>query len=277
MCSMVSAQLGAVLGVPLMVSEGSFRFSALRLVCAALVILAFVRPSFRRYDRDQWIAAIALGIAMASMTMCYFTAVTKIPAGAAIAIEFLGPVGVAVLSMKGWLRAAMPSLAALGVVGISFDAGGWLFDPVGMLFALGGAAGWAAYIVLMRRIGRLFSEQDGLCLSLTVAALLALPISFLLEPGGESLSLLPAIAGLALLSPLLPFVLEMMALRRMEVGTFSILMSLEPALGVLFGFAILQQHLTLQQIAGVAAVMIASAAAVLLSSKTAVQSSPSGR
>jgi inner membrane transporter RhtA len=110
----------------------------------------------------------------------------------------------------------------------------------------------------MRRIGRLFSEQDGLCLSLTVAALLALPISFLLEPGGKWLSLLPAVPGLALLSPLIPFVLEMMALRRMEVGAFSILVTLEPALGVLFGFAILQQNLTLQQITGVAAVMIAS-------------------
>jgi inner membrane transporter RhtA len=256
-----------------MVSEGSFRISALRLACAALVILVLVRPGFRRYDRQQWVAAIALGIAMAVMVMCYFAAVAKIPAGAAIAIEFLGPVGVAVLAMKGWPRVALPSLAALGVIGISFDGGGWLFDPVGMLFALGGAAGWAAYIVLMRRIGRLFSEQDGVCLAVTVAALLALPISFLLEPGGEWLPLLPAIAGLALLSPLIPFVLEMMALRRMEVGPFSILMSLEPALGVLFGLAILQQHLTLQQTAGVAAVMIASAAAVLLSSKTSAQPS----
>jgi inner membrane transporter RhtA len=83
---------------------------------------------------------------MALMIMCYFTAVAKIPAGAAIAIEFLGPVGVAVLSMKGWLRVELPSLAALGVIGISFDDGGWLFDPAGMLFALGGAAGWAAYM-----------------------------------------------------------------------------------------------------------------------------------
>lgn len=276
MCAMISAQVGAVMSVPLMISEGAFRISALRLLCAAAISLALVRPNFRNYNRHQWTAAIALGIAMSLMVMCYFTAVSMIPNGAATAILFLGPVGVAVFSMRGWSRVSLPGLAAIGVMAISLDVDGWLFSPIGALFALGGAAGWAAYIVLMRHIGRLFSAQDGLCLSLMVAATSAVPVSYVLEPTGEWLAHLPAIAGLALLAPLIPFMLEMMALRRIEMGTFSILMSLEPALGMLFGLVILQQYLSLQQIAGVLAVMGASAGAVLLSSRASQQIPASG-
>ena len=271
MCAMISAQLGAVMSVPLMVSEGSFRISALRLLCAAAISVLLIRPKLGSYSRQQWKAAIALGIAMSLMVMCYFTAVSMIPTGPATAILFLGPIGVAVCSIRGGWRIALPGLAAIGVVAISVNGEGWLFSPVGALFALGGAAGWAAYIVLMRRIGELFSAQDGLCLSLVVAAAIAVPASYLLEPTGEWLSHFAAIAGLALLAPLIPFVLEMMALRRIEMGTFSILMSLEPAVGMLLGLAILQQQISLQQLAGILAVMSASVGAVLVSAKASQQ------
>lgn len=264
---MISAQLGAVMSVPLMVSEGSFRISALRLFCAAAISVLWIKPKLRSYNPQQWKAAIALGIAMSLMVMCYFTAVSMIPTGPATAILFLGPIGVAVCSISGGWRIALPGLAAIGVVAISVNGEGWLFAPVGALFALGGAAGWAAYIVLMRRIGELFSAQDGLCISLIVAAAIAMPSSYLLEPTGEWLTNFAAIAGLALLAPLIPFVLEMAALRRIEMGTFSILMSLEPAVGMLLGFAILQQHISSQQLAGILAVMGASVGAVLVSSK----------
>jgi inner membrane transporter RhtA len=266
-CAMISAQLGAVMSVPLMVSEGSFRISALRLLCAAAISVLLIRPKLGSYSRQQWKAAIALGIAMSLMVMCYFTAVSMIPTGPATAILFLGPIGVAVCSIRGGWRIALPGLAAIGVVAISVNGEGWLFSPVGAFFALGGAAGWAAYIVLMRRIGELFSAQDGLCLSLVVAAAIAVPASYLLEPTGEWFSHFAAIAGLALLAPLIPFVLEMMALRRIEMGTFSILMSLEPAVGMLLGLAILQQQISLQQLAGILAVMSASVGAVLVSAK----------
>ena len=266
-CAMISAQLGAVLSVPLMISEGSFEVSALRLLCAAAISVLFIRPKLRSYSRQQWKAAVALGIAMSLMVMCYFTAVSMIPTGPATAILFLGPIGVAVCSIRGAWRVALPGLAAIGVLAISVNGEGWLFSPVGALFALGGAVGWAAYIVLMRRIGQLFSAQDGLCLSLVVAAAIAVPASYLLEPTGEWLPHFAAIAGLALLAPLIPFVLEMMSLRRIEMGTFSILMSLEPAVGMLLGFAILQQRISSQQLAGILAVIGASVGAVLVRSK----------
>jgi inner membrane transporter RhtA len=117
-------------------------------------------------------------------------------------------------------------------------------------------------------VGQLFSAQEGLCLSLLAAAILAMPAAAILENPSDCLASLRTIASLALLSPLLPFVLEMAALRRMEIGIFSIVMSLEPAFGALFGFLILHQALSIGQIGGMLAVMAASAGAVLFSVRT---------
>jgi inner membrane transporter RhtA len=264
--SMLCIQLGAALAVPVMVEHGSFGITAMRLCCAALVMALLVRPKFSRFERRQWLGAIALGATMALMTLSYFEAVTLIPIGPAVTIDFLGPLAVAVVSLKGWPRLALPALAAFGVLAISYGYGGWLFDPIGMLFALGAACGWAGYIVLMRHVGRLFSEQEGLSLAFIAAAVVAFPLAFVVAPSELSLALLPTAAGLALLTPLIPFSLEMMALRRMDIGAFSILMSMEPAIGAIFGFLILHQILSLQQIAGVLAVMIASIGAIYLTS-----------
>jgi inner membrane transporter RhtA len=262
--SMVASQLGIALAVPLMLAHGAFGVSAMRLVFAALFCIAWARPDVRRFSRQQWEAALALGAAMAVMTMCYFTAVSLIPIGPAITIDFLGPLGIAVLALRGWPRLVLPLVAAAGVLAVSYGNHGQWLNPVGILFALGAACGWAGYIVLMRHVGRLFSAQDGLCLSLVIAAALALPVACVLDPPAHWIGQLPVVAGLAVLSPLAPFALEMAALRRMEMGNFSIVMSLEPAFGALFGFLILQQALAPRQILGVLAVMAASAGAVLL-------------
>ncbi len=262
---MTSVQLGAALAVQVMVIHGSFGITAMRLVCAAVVMLVLVRPNIFKFSRRQWLGALALGGAMAFMTLAYFEAVTLIPIGPAVTIDFLGPLAVAVVALTGWSRYVLPLLAVGGVVAISWSTGGWLFNPVGILFALVSACGWAAYIVLMQHVGRLFSKQDGLCLSIVIAATIAFGIVLVLKPSEMSLPLLPVSAGLALLAPLIPFSLEMVALRRMDMGAFSILMSLEPAIGALLGFLVLHQMLSLQQIAGVFAVMIASAGAVYLS------------
>jgi len=264
MGSMVSSQLGIALAVPMMLIHGSFGISALRLVFAALFCLAWVRPDFRRFNRQQWLGALGLGVTMAFMTMCFFTSAKLIPMGAAITIDFLGPLALSIFALRGWPRLVLPLVAAFGVLAVSYGCHGQLLNPAGMLFALGAGCGWAGYIVLMRHVGRLFSAQEGLCLSLIAAAALALPAACLLEPPAHWLGHLPMVAGLAVLSPLLPFALEMAALRRMEMGTFSIVMSLEPAYGALFGFLILGQALSFTQIGGVAAVIAASAAAVLL-------------
>ncbi|MFA5949246.1 MAG: EamA family transporter [Hyphomicrobium sp.] len=264
--SMFSGQLGAAMSVPLMLSEGAFSSTALRLVCAAAVAYVWARPNFLSFSARQWRSAIALGLVMAFMTMCFFAATTRIPVGAAITIDFLGPLAVAALSLKGLRRIALPLLAAAGVFAMTYSREGLLFDPVGMLLALAAALGWGSYIVLMRHVGSLFSEQEGLSVALIIAALAALPVAIAIEPSSHVTTQILSVAGLALLSPLVPFALEMMALRRMPVGPFSILMSLEPAFGALLGYMILGQELSERQLAGILAVMIASIAAVMLSS-----------
>lgn len=263
---MLSVQLGAALAVPLMTTNGSFGITAQRLCCAALVMAVLVRPRITRFDRRQWLSALALGTCMALMTLSYFEAVTVIPIGPAVTIDFLGPLFIAAVSLTGWSRIVLPALAAFGVVAISYGRGGWLLAPTGIGFALGAACGWACYIVLARHVGRLFAKQDGLSLSFIVAALVALPLAYAVSPTEISWTRLPAAAGLALLAPLIPFTFEMMALRRIEIGVFSILMSLEPAIGAVFGLLILGQVLSLQQTMGVAAVMLASACAVYITS-----------
>jgi len=262
---MLCVQLGAAVAVPVMVRHGSFGITAERLVCAALVMLVLVRPNFASFSKRQWIAAMALGTTMALMTMSYFEAVTRIPIGPAITIDFLGPLAVAAVALKGWMKFAFPFLAAFGVPAICYGHQGWLFVPIGMLFALATACGWAGYIILMRHVGRLFSEQEGLTLSFIAAAAVAVPLAFAIQPSGLSLAQLPAAAGLSVQTPLIPFSLEMMALRRMDMGAFSILMSLEPALGAIFGYLILGQTLSAQQIIGILAVMTASVGAVYMS------------
>lgn len=267
--SMFSVQLGAAVAVPVMALHGSAGITALRLLCAAVVLLVLVRPRLWRFDRRQWWAAILLGLAMAGMTLSFFEAVVRIPLGAATTIDFLGPVSVAAMALRGWPRLALPALAGLGVLATTQSGHGMLLDPVGVAFALASGVGWGCYIVLMRHVGRLFMGHDGLCLSLLAAATVALPAAVLLDPAGLALAQLPAAAGLALLVPLIPYSLEMMALRRVDMGVFSILMSLEPAIGGALGFAVLDQSLTLQQGFGVAVVVLASAGAVYFAARTA--------
>jgi inner membrane transporter RhtA len=231
--SMTISQLGATIAVPLMVTHGSFGISSMRLACAALMSVLLVRPDFRRFTLAQWKAALALGTAMAFLTLCYLQAVTLIPVGPAITIDFLGPLAVAAVSLRGAARYVLPALALTGVLALTYSPGGWLLAPAGIAFAAGSAVAWAAYIVCMRHVGQLFTKQQGLCLSFVVAALVALALSAGFARPELKWADLPIAAGLAVLSPLLPFSLEMMALRRLPIAAFSILMSLEPAIGTI--------------------------------------------
>ncbi len=264
--SALTVQFGAAITVPVMLVHGAIGITAMRLGCAAVMMLLLARPDFRRFDRRQWIGAVALGLTIALMTQCYFQAVTRIPIGAGITIDFLGPLAVALVALKGWSRIVLPLLAAAGVAAITLTPTGLAFSSVGVAFALASAATWACYILLMQRLGRLFTGYDGLATVFLIAAVAALPTAYVIAPHEISWGVLPVSAGLAILTPFIPFSLEMMALRRMDIGTFSILMSLEPAFGTVFGFLILRQMLDLQQIMGIAAVMTASISAVYLTS-----------
>ena len=195
------------------------------------------------------------------MTLCFFAAIDRIPLGLAVAIEFLGPLAVATWSLGGGWRLVWPLAAFVGVVLLSHDGEGWIGDPAGVLFACGAGIGWGTYIVLMKKTGAMFRGLEGLSMSLLVAAAVAAPFGLpraqeALNPEGLGMML-----GLAVLVPLLPYALEMIALRRMPMSAFGILMSLEPALGALAGFLVLGQPMTPFQILGTGLVVAASAGA----------------
>ncbi|NWA24804.1 EamA family transporter [Pseudomonas gingeri] len=256
--SMVSVQFGAALSSPTMDTYGSLSTTWLRLCWAAAILALLVRPRLRRFSLSHWLAAGSLGLAMAVMTTCFFAAIQRIPLGLAIAIEFLGPLLVASLGVRSWRALIWPALAVAGVLLLARNEGGWVGDPLGLLLAFGSAAGWAAYILMMKKVGRLFEGFEGLSMSLLAAALIATPLGLWQSGGHPPLLQIASCAGLALFVPLLPYGLEMVALRRMPTASFGILMSAEPAVGALAGYLVLAQPMIPMQFAGTALVVSAS-------------------
>ena len=266
--SMSSIQFGAALSAPAIDAYGPAGASWLRLVFAALLLVIWVRPPIFTYSREQWISALVLGTTTALMTMCFFAAIERIPLGLAVAIDFLGPLSVATLGYGLTRRLVWPLIAAAGVLLLSYDGSGWVGNLPGVLFAAGAGTGWAIYILLTKRIGVSFKGLEGLSMSLLVAAIVATPFGIWgAAPNLDGYGLIE-MAGLAILVPLLPYTLELIALRRMTTASFGILMSLEPAIGALAGFVILYQPMTLLQMLGTAFVVAASAGATVFASKS---------
>ncbi|WP_248806517.1 EamA family transporter [Pseudomonas sp. MWU13-2100] len=256
--SMLLVQFGAALATPTMETYGTFSTTWLRLCWAAAILALLVRPPLHRFSLSRWLAAGSLGLAMAVMTSCFFAAIQRIPLGLAIAIEFLGPLLVASLGVRSWRALIWPLLAVTGVLLLARNEDGWVSDPMGLLLALGAAAGWAAYILMMKKVGRLFQGFEGLSVSLLAAALIATPLGLWQSGGHLPLLQIASCVGLALFVPLLPYGLEMVALRRMPASSFGILMSAEPAVGALAGYVVLAQPMIPMQFVGTALVVSAS-------------------
>jgi inner membrane transporter RhtA len=261
--SMTSVQVGAALAKPTMDTYGTLATTWGRLAWAAILLTVIVRPDPRRYGRREILAALALGGAIAGMTLFFYVAITRVPLGLVVAIEFLGPLGVATLGFARSWRIVWLFIALGGVLCLVLDTTGWSVDPLGFAFAILAGIGWGSYILLMKHIGAAFKGLDGLAISFVSAALIATPFGLYEAgfhlPGGLVLNTI----GLAVLTPLLPYALEMAALRRLPSATFGILMSAEPGIGALAGFLILLEPLSLQQIFGIALVIAASVGAVL--------------
>ncbi|MFC4297752.1 DMT family transporter [Castellaniella hirudinis] len=274
--AMVSVQTGVSLAVPVIHDYGALSTSSLRLCWAALALLLFVRPPVHRYGPAEWQAALILGAGMAVMSLAFFLAIERLPQHLTVALEFCGPLAVAALGARGRRALAWPLLAAAGigllVSGDAHAAGG--VDPVGIAFALLAAAGWGVYIVMMKKVGHAFPGLQGLAVSLVVAALLSLPFAAVeagtvLFPGRQLLYT----AGLAVLVPLVPYVLESIALRRMPAASFGVLMSLEPAIGAMSGWILLSQGMSLGQMLGTGLVVAASVGVVRAAKGPLIKSS----
>jgi inner membrane transporter RhtA len=253
--AMLCVQLGIAASVGLFDEVGAEGAACLRLVFAGLILIAVVRPRPGAFSRASLTAAVALGVVTAAVTMCFMAAVDRIPMGTASALEFLGPLGVAVLRGRGSTK-VWPAVAAVGVLLLTEPWHGAL-DPIGVAFALAAAVAWALYIVLTQRVGDEVAGLQGLAISLPVAGLVATLIAGPSLVGDLSPAVLLAGVGLAILLPVIPFALEMLALRRLTTTAFGTLMSLEPALALLIGLLVLGQAPGLLPIAGIGFVVAA--------------------
>jgi inner membrane transporter RhtA len=254
-------QFGAAFAVTLFDEVGPAGAAFLRLAVAAAVLLAIWRPRVRGHRPADLRVAAAFGISLGVMNWAIYSAMDRIPLGVAVTIEISGPLAVAVVASRRPLDLLWVALAAAGIV-LLLDPSGESLDMVGVAFALLAAAMWAAYILLSVRTGRVFPGGSGLAIAMTVGALTILPLgvgqagSALLEP-----ELIAAGAVVALASSVIPYSLEMEALRHLPARVFGVLMSVEPAVAALAGLVVLDQALGAREWFAIALVVVAAAGA----------------
>ncbi|WP_035764938.1 EamA family transporter [Arthrobacter sp. H20] len=258
--AMLSVQLGSALSVDLIGTVGAGGTAWLRLSMGALILIALVRPPLRSIRGQDVPTIIGLGLATGVMTLGFLAALEHIHLGTAVAIEFLGPLTVAAIRSHRRSALLWPAIALIGVVLMTEPWRGNV-NMLGVGFAAIAAVGWAVYIVLTQRIGDRFTGIASLSLTVPIAAAVSALVGIPQAVGHITPGVLAAALGLAVLLPVLPFALEMLALRRMTPTAFGTLMALEPAFGVFLGLIILQQQLGVTQIVGIALVVLAGAAA----------------
>jgi inner membrane transporter RhtA len=257
----VSVQFGAALAVKAFDRAGPSGIVLLRLAFASLILFGVSRPRLRGQTRSQVRLAVGFGVVLAVMNLAFYAAISRIPLGIGVAIEFLGPLAVGVAGSRRPLDLAWVALAACGVLALS-RGDAHALNLLGVLLALVAAAAWAAYILSNARMGQAFTDGSGLTFAMCVATVIALP--FGIHAGGRHL-LSPGVllvgAAVGLLSSAIPYTLEMEALRRISPSVFGVLMSLEPAVAALAGFLLLSQGLSARELGGIALVIVASAGA----------------
>lgn len=258
--AMFSVQLGSALSIPLIDQVGAAGTAWLRLSMGALIFIALARPRLGTIQREHWPLIILLGVATGLLTVFFLAAIERIPLGTAVAIEFLGPLTVAAVRSHSRRALVWPALAFAGVLLLTRPWQGEI-DALGLVFAALAGAGWGTYIVLTQRVGDQLEGIRGLSITIPIAAVTAASVGAPAALAHLSPSILAAAFGLALLLPVLPFALEMLALRHMTHAAFGTLMALEPGFGVLLGWLVLNQRLTPLQGIGIALVIFAGAGA----------------
>jgi inner membrane transporter RhtA len=266
MAAMVCFQLGAVLAKGLFPVVGAVGAAAMRLAIASAILLAVWRPWRMRLTLREARPIIVYGVAMGWMNLLFYLSLRSIPLGIAMALEFTGPLGVALAASRRLSDFLWVLMAVLGVlVLLPFGFGSRPLPPVGIACALAAGVCWALYIVFGRRAGAAHGGQTT-ALGTLIGAVFIVPIG--LAHSGALLfspAILPAAVGVALLSSALPYSLEMFAMPRVPTRTFGVLMSLDPALAALAGMFFLGESLTLIQWAAIASIMVASAGSAAMS------------
>ncbi len=259
-----SVQFGAAFADKLFPQAGPGGVVLLRLALSGAILLAIARPSLRHRSRADVQAALLFGLVLAAMNWSFYEALDRLPLGVAVTIEFTGPLLVAVAGSRRALDGLWVALAAGGVVLLALRGGHHGVHATGVLLALVAAACWAAYILLSKRVGAAFAQLDGLAIALGVGTLLVIPTGVV--EGGTALGRPSVLAGglaVALLSSLIPYSLELMALRTLSAYRFGLLMSLEPAMAALAGVIVLGQALTAVLAVALSMVVVASVGTTL--------------
>ena len=259
--AILSVQVGSAGSIGLFAAIGSSGTAWLRLSAGAVLFLLLKRPRLRGRPRREILGAVALGATTGLMTSSFLAAIERIPMGTAVAIEFLGPLLVAVIGTRQLRRLLWPVLALGGVLILTEPWVGSV-DLLGIVFAIGGGTGWAIYIVLTAIVGDRFEGLEGLSITIPVAAVVAGVVGVPQAWGHLAWGDVVYSLGLAVLLPVLPYSLELLALRRLSTSTFGTLMALEPAMAAGIGALMLGQVLTPLQLCGMAAVVIAGVGAV---------------
>jgi inner membrane transporter RhtA len=264
--SMSCVQLGLALSAHLLGQLGPLGVVGLRLAWAGVLLLVLARPRRRHFTGQDLLACTVLGVVTAGLSMLFMLAIARIPLGTASALEFLGPLAVS-MSGSGRGRRCWTVLAAAGVVLLTQPWAGGI-DPAGLGFALGAAACWAIYILLTQRVADRITGLRGLAISMPVAGVIALLAAAPSELRAVTWPLAATMLALAALHPVLPFSLELLALRRLTAGAFATLMALEPAIALLAGLLVLGQIPGAPSAAGVIFVVIAGIGAIRTGART---------
>lgn len=258
--SCISLQLGAALAIELFPHAGTWGTASIRLLMAGTILGLIVRPKFHTWNRKQWIGVALFGASLGLMNGFFYNAISLIPLGTAVTIEFLGPLALAAILSRTFRDGICVALALVGMLLLGIDSfTGESLSTLGVIFVLIAGFFWACYILASKNVGTLVPGQGGLAVALIIGGIILSPLS-----GSKPLviftdwNLLLLAIGTAVLASLIPYSLELVALRRLEPNVFSILISLEPVFAGLFGWILLSQDLSILKIAAIGLVVAAS-------------------
>jgi inner membrane transporter RhtA len=264
--SVVSVQCGSAIATGLFDQLGPEGTVFLRSLLAGAVFLVLARPSPRMLREPGCGDVLIFGVVLFAMNACFYAAIDRIPLGAAVTLEFVGPLGLAIIGSHRRRDLIWVALAAAGILLLSDGLGDGLLS-LGAVFAIGSGLGWALYILQSARIGRRFDDVTPVAVAIAISAVLAAPLG-IAEGGSELLH--PAVWGVALavglLSTVIPYTLELSALRWIPNAVFGVMMSLQPAVAALVGLTLLSQGLSATEVLAIALVVVASAGALRTSS-----------
>ena len=261
--AIISFQCGAALAKGIFPVLGAVATASLRIVLSAIILVIFNQPNIRNLTRAQWKAVALYGLTLGAMNIIFYIAIARIPLGLGVALEFIGPLVLALAGSKRIIDILWVVLAATGITLIE-PWGNNTIDVIGVFLALLAGAFWAAYILIGGHISKIMDGGKAVTIGMIFASILVLPLAIAdgLLTHFKPVMFVPGL-GLALLSSAIPFTLEMKALGKIPVKTFSILMSLEPAVAALSGLVFLHEYLSLYEWLAVLLIIVACAGATL--------------